>query len=89
MGSLISLRNLERILEVLTRCKGKVLVGGNRMTGTSSLDDFDFSQGSFLEPTVVVDITPEDELWQEEVFGPVLVVAKFKVKASFLDKRND
>ena len=47
--------------------------------GKSSLDGFDFSKGSFLPPTVITDVHTEDELWQEEVFGPVVVVMRFSV----------
>lgn len=47
--------------------------------GKSSLDGFDFSKGSFLPPTVITDVHTEDELWQEEVFGPVVVVRRFSV----------
>ncbi|PVG04211.1 aldehyde dehydrogenase [Serendipita vermifera] len=89
MGSLISFASLERILEVLSRCKGRILIGGNRMTGTSSLDGFDFSEGSFFEPTIVDNITSEDEIWQEEIFGPVLAVIKFKDEADGIALANN
>jgi delta 1-pyrroline-5-carboxylate dehydrogenase len=49
------------------------------MEGKSSLDGFDLSKGSFYAPTIIEDVSPEDELWQEEVFGPVVVVKKFSV----------
>jgi len=48
------------------------------MTGTSALDGFDLSSGSFFAPTVIEDISVEDELWKEEVFGPILVVTMFQ-----------
>lgn len=59
--------------------KSTILVGGERMMGKSDLDGFDFSKGSFYPPTVIADIGIEDEIWQEEVFGPVVVVKRFKV----------
>lgn len=59
----------------------KVLIGGMRMTGTG-LDGFDFSRGSFFAPTIIEDVGVDDALWQEELFGPVVVVAKFKVWCS-------
>ncbi|KAJ3986669.1 aldehyde dehydrogenase domain-containing protein [Lentinula detonsa] len=77
MGSIISLSQLERIEAMVGRTKGRIIVGGRRMTGVSDLDGFDFSGGSFFPPTVVTDISLDDELWQEEVFGPVVVVKKF------------
>lgn len=79
MGSVISSRQLERIEAMVKRTRGTIMVGGERMTGKSDLDGFDFGRGSFFPPTVVADITVEDELWQEEVFGPVVVVKRFTV----------
>lgn len=79
MGSVISTRHLERIEGMLSRQNGTVLAGGTRLSGLSPLDGFDFSKGSFLPPTVIIDVEVNDEIWQEEVFGPVVVVKRFTV----------
>lgn len=80
MGSIISPRHLDRIDNMIARRQsGTILTGGQRMMGKSSLDDFDFSCGSFYPPTVITDVDVEHELWQEEIFGPVVVVKKFSV----------
>jgi acyl-CoA reductase-like NAD-dependent aldehyde dehydrogenase len=80
MGSIISLRHLERIEGMLQRRgNSNILAGGARLVGKSALDGFDFSKGSFLPPTVIADVNIEDELWREEVFGPVVVVKRFSV----------
>ncbi len=79
MGTVISPQSLSRIEGMMSRTKGKVIFGGQRMTGKSELDNFDFSQGSFFPPTVIVDVDTSDELWVEEVFGPVVVVKRFSV----------
>lgn len=78
MGTVISQASLQRLEAVVSRTKGKVLIGGTRMTGTSALDGYDLSAGSFYAPTVIEDISIEDELWKEEIFGPILVVTKFQ-----------
>lgn len=75
--------HLQRVQEMIKRTRGKIIAGGERMLGTSKLDDFDFSNGSFFPPTVITEIGIEDELWQEEIFGPVVVVKKFSVSTSF------
>lgn len=80
MGSVISGRELDRIEGMVGRTRGRVLEGGERMSGVSELDGFDFSGGSFFPPTVVTDVGVEDELWREEVFGPVVVVKRFTVR---------
>lgn len=71
--------HLKRIEDMVMRTSGKIILGKGRLTGTSNLDGFNFSAGSFYSPTVIVDIEKDDELWQEEVFGPVIVVRKFQV----------
>jgi acyl-CoA reductase-like NAD-dependent aldehyde dehydrogenase len=83
MGCVISSRHLERIEGMLhRRGSSNILAGGTRMVGKSALDGFDFSKGSFFPPTVVTDVNVEDELWQEEIFGPVVVVRRFSVSVS-------
>ncbi|KAG6842025.1 hypothetical protein C0991_003551 [Blastosporella zonata] len=77
MGPVISEHHLERIEGILSRTSGKILCGGQRLSGPSPLDGFDFTKGSFLAPTVIEDIKSTDELWKEEVFGPVIVVRRF------------
>jgi acyl-CoA reductase-like NAD-dependent aldehyde dehydrogenase len=80
MGPVISLRHLRRIEEVIHRSTdGAILTGGERMSGMSSLDGFDFSRGSFFPPTVIAGLSIEDELWKEEIFGPIVVVVRFSV----------
>ncbi|EGO02064.1 hypothetical protein SERLA73DRAFT_71210 [Serpula lacrymans var. lacrymans S7.3] len=82
MGSIISHRHLERIERMVdSRTNGTILAGGKRMVGRSLLDDFDFSRGSFFAPTVISEVDTKDELWQEEIFGPVVAVARFSDEA--------
>jgi hypothetical protein len=63
------------------RSSGTILVGGEPLKGRSSLDGFDFSRGSFYPPTVIGDVSLDDTLWKEEVFGPVVVLNKFEARA--------
>lgn len=72
---------------VARRQSGTVLTGGKRMLGKSLLDHFDFSRGSFYPPTVISDVDVSDELWQEEIFGPVVVVKKFSVSCIRMQAR--
>jgi delta 1-pyrroline-5-carboxylate dehydrogenase len=81
MGSVVSLKHLDRIEKMVQdhKADGNLLLGGQRMTGVSELDGFDFSKGAFMPPTVISDINTESPLWKEEIFGPVVMVQKFKV----------
>jgi acyl-CoA reductase-like NAD-dependent aldehyde dehydrogenase len=69
------------------RSSGTVLMGGEPLKGPSSLDGFDFSRGSFYPPTVIADVSLEDALWKEEVFGPVVVLKKFEVCTQLSSRR--
>ena len=79
MGTVISETHRQRIHIMVERSSGAVLLGGRFLEGSSKLDGFDLSKGSFYAPTIVTDIETTDELWQEEVFGPVVVLKKFSV----------
>ena len=82
MGSVISLHHLQRIDDMVKRAKNassKILTGGKRLFGQSELDGFSFSKGAFYPPTVIADVALEDEIWEEEVFGPVVVIKRFSV----------
>ena len=80
MGTVIGAPQLARMHAMVEkRSSGKILAGGAPLTGKSSLDGFDFSRGSFYPPTVIGDVETTDELWREEVFGPVVVTRRFEV----------
>jgi len=80
MGTVISMHHLNRIDAMVKQASktASVIAGGEQMTGTSELDGFNFSKGSFYPPTVIADVEITDEIWQEEVFGPVVVVKRFE-----------
>ncbi|OXR38705.1 aldehyde dehydrogenase [Pseudomonas jessenii] len=67
----ITARQLDQIQQMCQRAQqeGAVLV-----TGGEALSD---SQGNFLLPTIFKDVSPEMNIAQEEVFGPVLVIIPF------------
>lgn len=88
MGSVISAHHLRRIHDIVEkRGSGTILVGGEPLKDRSSLDGFDFSRGSFYPPTVIANVSLEDALWKEEVFGPVVVLKKFEVRAELPSRR--
>ncbi len=83
MGTVISMHHLERIDTMVKQASktASVVAGGEQMVGTSDLDGFDLSKGSFYPPTVITGVETTDEIWQEEVFGPVVVVKRFEVRS--------
>ncbi|CAN7205734.1 aldehyde dehydrogenase [Paraburkholderia sp. SIMBA_054] len=84
LGPVISDRSRQRILAMLQRAKAagaKVLTGGRVPQGLTS--------GYFLEPTVIHDASPQSEIGQDEVFGPVTVVMPFEDEADAIRIAND
>ena len=55
-----------------------IAVGGNRIGDT----------GYFIAPTVVADLRQDDEMIQNEVFGPVITVQKFSDEGEALEWAN-
>src|SRR5690606_26059214 len=45
-------------------------------------------KGTFYEPTVLIDVTPEMPVFVEETFGPVISVTKFKTDGEAVDLVN-
>ena len=73
MGPLISREHLERVEGFVRRAQqdgAKVVAGGGRPK--------DLQSGFYFEPTILTDATPESYIAQEEVFGPVLTVLRYR-----------
>ena len=45
--------------------------------------------GTFFEPTVVTDITPEMQIFEEEIFGPVASIVRFKSEEEVIRLANN
>jgi aldehyde dehydrogenase (NAD+) len=73
MGPLISCQQLERVEGFVKRAirdGAKVAAGGGRAKGLAG--------GYYFEPTVLTDATAESYIAQEEVFGPVMTVLRYR-----------
>ena len=69
MGPVISEAQRERVLGFLSRLPGSATV----VTGGSA----DGDRGFFVKPTIVADVSQDDEIVQDEVFGPVVTMQRF------------
>ncbi|KAG9087577.1 hypothetical protein FRC06_002472 [Ceratobasidium sp. 370] len=90
IGPLISQASLSRIEQAISHLPShtQILTGGTRLTTPSPLDSFERSSGNFFPPTVVANVQTSDELWQEEVFGPIVALTKFKGETEALKLAN-
>ena len=84
-GPVVNEAALHRILGVIERAQnegaGKLVTGGKRLGGA-------LAKGYFIEPTVFVDVDPKSHLAQEEVFGPVLAITRFRDEAEAVEIAN-
>ncbi|MGY4650803.1 acyl-CoA reductase-like NAD-dependent aldehyde dehydrogenase [Mycobacterium sp. URHB0021] len=86
IGPLVSQAQRDRVAEAVDRARrqgGGVLAGGRIPEGTA------YSDGGFYEPTIVADVGVDDDLWIEEVFGPVSVITAFDDEAGAVRPAND
>ena len=63
--------------------------GARCVAGGRALNGPGFGAGQFVEPTVFVDVENSMRIAQEEVFGPVLAIIKFKDEADAIRIGND
>ncbi|WP_306030287.1 aldehyde dehydrogenase family protein [Stappia sp. MMSF_3263] len=71
MGPVSSAEHLAKISGFVERARTR---GSEILTGGNIASDPQTGQGWFFEPTIIADRPADDELVQEEVFGPVLTV---------------
>ncbi|KAG9301256.1 hypothetical protein G9A89_012639 [Geosiphon pyriformis] len=64
---IINHRHFDRLTNLLQRTKGRIVIGGE-----SDRDNL------FIAPTIVADVTSDDILMQEEIFGPILPIIVVK-----------
>lgn len=62
--------------------------GARLMTGGKRPEGSRFQRGFWVEPTVYADVTPGMRLWQEEVFGPILAVGRWKTFDEAVEMAN-
>ncbi len=79
-GPLINEAGVEKVERLIAdaRAKGaKIALGGKRMKGT------------FFEPTVLTDVTPQMACAREEIFGPVATLFRFRTEDDAIRLAND
>ncbi|MCM3620256.1 L-glutamate gamma-semialdehyde dehydrogenase [Sutcliffiella horikoshii] len=70
MGPVIDQAAFDKVMKYvgIGKEEGRILAGG----------EGDNSKGYFVQPTIVADVDPEARLMKEEIFGPVVALAKAK-----------
>jgi betaine-aldehyde dehydrogenase len=80
LGPLNSVMHRERVEGFLERrpANAEIVTGGNEPD----------LPGSFLEPTVIANLAQDDEMIQNEIFGPVITVQRFDDEAKAIEWAN-
>lgn len=86
MGAQVNRRQAEKILSYVKRAKedgATVACGGDFYTENGC------DKGSFIQPTLLTNVTNDMCVAQEEIFGPVASVIKFKTEEEVVAMAND
>lgn len=85
LGPVISKKQQQNILTAIQKAEldgGKILCGGRAPADPS------LSGGYYIEPTVIVGLSKEAELYRKEIFGPVTIVIPAKDIVEALEIAN-
>lgn len=82
MGPMANKQQLERVEYLIASAveQGATIVTGGKRP---------FAKGYFLEPTVIVDVTHDMTIAQEEIFGPAAAILKFSDEDQAVALAND
>jgi aldehyde dehydrogenase (NAD+) len=80
MGPLVDEAQFNKVTGFIQRglTQGTLVLGGNRVGDT----------GFFVEPTLFCDVPQNAEIYQQEIFGPVVIVNSFKTEEEVIHKAN-
>ncbi len=84
LGPIVSKGQYDKIVLAIERARidgATVAYGGSRPTGLNS--------GYFIEPTVLTNMSEDNYVWKEEIFGPVVCVKPFKDEDEAIRMAND
>ena len=73
MGAMISDNRFSQLEELV---KDAVSKGARLLLGGSRYQHPKYPNGNYFQPTLLVDVTPDMKIAQNEVFGPILVMMK-------------
>ena len=86
MGAQVDQGQLRKIMSYVNLAKEE---GATIACGGEPYTDGACANGSFMKPTLIVNATNDMRVAQEEIFGPVAVVIKFKTEEEVIAMAND
>lgn len=86
MGAQVNQRQLKKITDYIALGQAE---GATLLTGGVTLAIDEQSNGAFLAPTLLTNVTPSMRIVREEIFGPVATVIKFDTIDEVIQLAND
>ncbi len=86
MGPLVNEAQMKRVLDYIEVGKkegAKLELGGDQPKGEK------YGSGYYINPTIFTNVKRDMRIVQEEIFGPVVVVQKFKTEEEAIELAND
>ncbi|PWI75842.1 aldehyde dehydrogenase ALDH [Purpureocillium lilacinum] len=83
-GPQVSKAQYQRVLDYIEvgKSEGAKLVSGGKPFDVNA-------KGFFVEPTIFTEVKNEMRIFQEEIFGPVVVISRFSDEAEAVGRAND
>jgi aldehyde dehydrogenase (NAD+) len=86
IGPIATKAQLEKVLAYIDIARSE---GATCVLGGNALTTGEFARGNFVEPTIFTHVTNDMRIAQEEVFGPVLSVIRFRDVEEAIRIAND
>ncbi|WP_419172301.1 aldehyde dehydrogenase family protein [Halobacteriovorax sp.] len=85
LGPVVSKKQFDNVMNYINKTKeeGAKLIYGGEQELENGLD-----KGFYIKPTAF-EITPDNTIWHEEIFGPVVGITKFKTEDDAVNMANN
>lgn len=85
VGALIHAEHLGDVSSFIENAPGH---GGVVVTGGERLQGGEYGNGQFIRPAIINNVGPDAPAFQQEIFGPVLTVTRFKTQEEAVSLAN-
>lgn len=86
MGPLVSQEQRKKIVSYVKKALAE---GAKVLCGGRIPEKPEFKKGFFFEPTVFSEVKPDMNIFQEEIFGPVVCISKFSSEQEAVELANN
>ncbi|GAA0203616.1 5-carboxymethyl-2-hydroxymuconate semialdehyde dehydrogenase [Glutamicibacter creatinolyticus] len=87
VGALVHPEHYDKVMSYVEigKSEGRLVAGGGRPENLPEGQE----NGSYVAPTVFVDVKPDARIFQEEIFGPVVAITPFDTEEEALQLANN